>query len=96
MLSMNQLEEVLSELGSTNTDWFFYGFLESFKPEDLLLLPTNYIQKITNFIGTHDFEFVSNLLPKDFVKQATGEDFAKVVKMINVERKKQSLEQDFI
>lgn len=68
----------------------------NFDSRDLLELPPKYLKRIEYFISSHSNEELNELEPKDFIEQATGESYDKVVKLINVQKKIQSLEQDFI
>lgn len=95
MLKKEQLEEVFTELKNSSLEWFFKELSTGFNAMDLLDLPTNYIQKISDFVSSHDFEYLKELDPRVFAEQATGEDLSKIAKMIKVAKKKQSLEQDF-
>lgn len=95
MLKKEQLEEVFAELENSSVDWFFKKISTGFNAMDLLDLPTNYIKKISDFVSSHDFEYLKELDPRVFAEQATGEDLSKIAKMIEVAKKKQSLEQDF-
>lgn len=96
MINKKQLEEVLTELKDSSVEWFFKEISTGFNAMDLLDLPTNYIQKIYDFVSSHDFEYLKELDPRVFAEQATGVDLSKIAKMIKVEKKKQSIEQDFI
>lgn len=95
MLKKEQLVEVFTELKNSSLEWFFKELSTGFNAMDLLDLPTNYIQKISDFVSSHDFEYLKELDPRVFAEQATGEDLSKIAKMIKVAKKKQSLEQDF-
>lgn len=95
MLKKEQLEEVFTELENSSVEWFFKKISKGFNAIDLLDLPTKYIQKISDFVSSHDFEYLKELDPRVFAEQATGEDLSKIAKMIKVAKKKQSLEQDF-
>ena len=95
MLNKEQLEEVFTELENSSVEWFFKKLSTGFNAMDLLDLPTNYIQKISDFVSSHDFEYLKELDSRDFAEQATGVDLSKIAKMIQVAKKKQSLEQDF-
>ena len=95
MLNKEQLEEVFTELENSSVEWFFKKLSTGFNAMDLLDLPTNYIQKISDFVSSHDFEYLKELDLRDFAEQATGVDLSKIAKMIQVAKKKQSLEQDF-
>ena len=96
MINKKQLEEVFTELENSSVEWFFKKLSTGFNAMDLLDLPTNYIQKISDFVYSHDFEYLKELDPRDFAEQATGVDLSKIAKMIKVAKKKQSLEQDFV
>lgn len=67
-----------------------------FDSRDLLELPPKYLKKIEAFISTHSREELDDLEPIELIEQATGESYDKIVKLINVAKKVQSLEQDFI
>ena len=95
MLNKEQLEAVLFELSET-TIWFFTKISGGFSSTDLIDLPKPYLDKVSKFIESHTFEELENLEPEDFVVQATGEKFSKILKMVEVAKKKQSLEQDFV
>lgn len=96
MLNKEQLEAVLFELSET-TNWFFTRIKGEFSSTDLIdYLPKTHIDKVSKFIESHTFEDLEGLEPKDFVKQATGEELSKILKIVEVEKKKQSLEQDFV
>lgn len=96
MLSTKQLEAVLDRLERTSIEWYFKRLSTGFNAMDLLDLPKPYIQKISDYVSSHDFEYLKELDPRDFAEQATGEDLSKIAKMIEVAKKKQSLEQDFV
>lgn len=97
MLNKEQLEAVLFELSET-PNWFFTKINGEFSPTTDLIyyLPKTYIDKVSKFIESHTFEDLEGLEPKDFVEQATGEELSKILKMVEVGKKKQSLEQDFV
>ena len=96
MLNKEQLEAVLFELSETS-NWFFTRIEGEFSSTDLIeYLPKTHIDKVSKFVESHTFEELESLMPEDFVTQATGEKLSKILKMIEVEKKKQSLEQDFI
>lgn len=95
MLKKEQLVEVFTELKNSSLEWFFKELSTGFNAMDLLDLPTNYIQKISDFVSSHDFEYLKELDPRVFAEQATGEDLSKIAKMIKVAKKKQDIEQDF-
>ena len=75
-------------------EWFFMTDIR-FDARDLLELPPKYLKRMDAFISSHSREELSELEPYDFIEQATGESYDKIVKLINVAKKKQSLEQDF-
>lgn len=74
--------------------WFFRQGTEVYA-RDLLELPSKYIERLESYVPTLSKEELSELEPKDFIEQATGESYEKVVKLINVAKKVQSLKQDF-
>ena len=96
MLNKEQLEEVLTNLNDSSVEWFFKKLSTGFNALDLLYLPTDYIKKISEFVSTHDFEYLRELDPREFAEEATGEDLSWIAKMIEVAKKKQSLEKDFV
>ena len=75
--------------------WFFRQGTEVYA-RDLLELSSKYIERLESFISSHSKEELNELEPKDFIEQGTGESYDKIVKLIKVAKKKQSLEQDFI
>lgn len=95
MLNKEQLEAVLFEL-SEEVVWFYTKLSKSVSPTDLLDLPKPYINKVSRFIESHTYDELGQTDPEDFIEQATGEKLSKILKMIEVEKKKQSLEQDFV
>ena len=58
-------------------------------------LSTKYLKRIEAFISTHSEEELNGLELKDFIEQSTGENYDKVIKMMNVAKKIQSIDQDF-
>lgn len=95
MLNRTQLEKVLTELEST-TGWFMLRVMSGLGSVSLLYLPKTYLDKVSKFIESHTYDELESLMPEDFVEQATGEKLSKILKMVEVEKKKQSLEQDFV
>lgn len=79
-------------------DWFFeiLSNEECIYPDIIRQLPVRYVIKALSFIDNHNYEELHSLGLKRFIEQATGESYDKVVKLINVQKKIQSLEQDFI
>jgi hypothetical protein len=101
MLKVDYLANVLHKMDEGS--WFFMtlGYEKVKRPvigsaTDLLLLPQQYLVRMRNFILDFTFEDLEKMGATEFVEQSTGESYNKVVKLINVEKKKQSLEQDFI
>jgi len=95
MLNKEQLEAVLFEL-SEEVVWFYTKLSTSVSPTDLLYLPKTYTDKVSKFIESHTYDELVQTDPEDFIEQATDEKLTKILKMLEVERKKQSLEQDFV
>ena len=94
-----QLEEVLYKLSTESLDWFFSYVIEPnvfIDPTDLMCLPKEYIQKIEKFVSFHTFEALSEMEPKDFIEQSTGEKASKILKLLKVGKKIKSIEQDFL
>lgn len=89
----DKLRELLEDL-DLDILWFFKSGI-GFYARDLLELPPKYRKRIEAFISTHSKEELNDLEPEDFIEQATGERYDKVVKLINIAKKVQSLEQDF-
>ena len=89
----DRLRDMLEDL-NLDAEWFFNSDMV-FDSRDLLELPQMYLERLGVFISTHSSEELNELEPKDFIEQATGESYDKVVKLINVAKKKQDLEQDF-
>ena len=87
----DKLREILVNLDLL---WFFKSDT-NFDGRDLLELPPKYLKRIEAFISTHSEEELNGLEPEDFIEQSTGENYDKIVKLINVAKKVQSLEQDF-
>ena len=92
MLSREQFERILDE----GIDFFFFDLVNDFNSRELMELPPKYIERMDAFISSHSIEELKELEPEDFIEQATGESYDKIVKLINVAKKVQSLEQDFI
>lgn len=100
MLKVDYLENVLHHLDEGS--WFFMtiGYEKVKRPvienaTDLLLLPKQYLVRMRNFILDFTFEDLEKMGATDFVEQSTGESYEKVVRLINVEKKIQSIDQDF-
>ena len=89
----DKLRDMLEDL-NLDVGWFFNSDIV-FDARDLLELPQMYLERLGVFISSHSKEELNELEPKDFIEQATGEPYIKVVKLINVAKKKQDLEQDF-
>ena len=75
--------------------WFFIPNYTNFDARDILDLPPKYLKRIEAFISSHNKEELIKIKPKDFIEQSTGESYDKIVKLINVAKKVQSIEQDF-
>lgn len=95
MLNKEQLEAVLFEL-SEEVTWFYTKLSISVSPTDLLYLSKPYTDKVSKFIESHTYDELRQIDPEDFIEQATDEKLTKVLKMVEVEKKKQSIEQDFV
>ena len=91
-MNSDRLREILEGL---DVEWFFMSDIR-FDARDLLELPPKYTKRIEAFISSHRKEELSELEPQDLIEQATGERYDKIVKLINVAKKVQSLEKDFI
>lgn len=92
-MTNDELREILDDLDIV---WFFKpNDLECLDARDLLDLPPKYHGRIEAFVSSHSGEELREYEIKDFIEQATGESYDKVMKLINVEKKKQSIEQDF-
>lgn len=74
--------------------WFFKSDID-FDARDLLELPPKYLKRIEAFISTYSKEELNELEPQDFIEQSTGENYDKIVKLVNVTKRVKSLEQDF-
>ena len=90
----DKLREMLEDF-NLDIEWFFKSDMV-FDARDLLELPQMYLERLGVFISSHSKEELNELEPKDFIEQGTGESYDKIVKLINVAKKVQSLEQDFI
>lgn len=89
----DKLREILEGL---NLDvLFFFKFGRTYDVRDLLALPPKYLKRIEAFISTHSEEELNGLELKDFIEQSTGENYDKVIKMMNIAKKIQSIDQDF-
>ena len=101
MLKVDYLKRVLYKMDEGS--WFFItlGYEKVKKPiienaTDLLLLPQQYLVRMRNFILNFTFEDLEKMGATEFVEQSTSESYDKIVKLINVAKKRQSIEQDFI
>ena len=90
-MNSDRLREILEYL---DVGWFFKPDI-GFYARDLLELPPKYLKRMDAFISSHSREELRELEPQDLIEQSTGESYCKVVKLINVAKKVQSLEQDF-
>ena len=90
-MNSDRLRGILEDL---DMEWFFKSDI-GFYAIDLLELPPKYTKRIEAFISSHRKEELSELEPQDLIEQSTGESYCKVVKLITIAKKKQSLEQDF-
>lgn len=92
MLS-DKLRDILEDI-NFGVEWLFMSNMR-FDVRDLLELPQKYLKRIEAFITTHSREELNDLEPNDFIEQATGESYDKIVKLINVAKKVQESEKDF-
>lgn len=100
MLKVDYLSNVLRHFENSGM-WFFMklkcgGLNCKIEPKDLLDLPTNYLRKMRDFVSRYTIEELENMDAIEFIQESTGEPFDKIVKLIKVAKKKQSLEQDFV
>lgn len=98
MLKVDYLRNVINHIRRRdNFSWFFLSVhaKECITPEDLLCLPPIYLRKMHDFVTRFTMEELEYMEAKKFIQDSTGECVDKVIKLIKIAKKKQSLEQDF-
>lgn len=99
MLKVDYLSNVLNHFENSGM-WFFMKLKSEenckIAPKDLLLLPPNYLRKMRDFVSRFTLEELEDMHAIEFIQESTSENFEKILKLIKVAKKKQSLEQDFV
>lgn len=100
MLKVDYLSNVINYFENSGA-WFFMNLKcdkidYKIMPKDLLGLPPNCLIKMRDFVSRYTLEELEEMDAKSFIQDSTGENLDKIVKLLKVEKKKQSLEQDFV
>lgn len=99
MLKVDYLENVINHFEDSGM-WFFMrlksGNAFNINPKDLLTLPPDYLRKMREFVSSFTLTELEDMDAVEFIQESTGEEYSKIEKLINVAKKKQSIEQDFV